>query len=181
MVLILAATGARFSQACRMRVCDCQIGAGRLMVPMSRKGRGAKSGSIPVPVGGDVLNALVPVVTERPADAPLLERWRRIQTAAATWQRDRRGPWRAASELLRPWHAIRERAGLPEVIPYALRHSSIVRGIRVNLPLRLVAALHDTSTAMIERHYARFIADGLEDLARAAIVPLAAQDEFARA
>jgi hypothetical protein len=48
------------------------------------------------------------------------------------------------------------------------------------LPIRLVAALHDTSTAMIERHYARWISDGLEDMARAAIVPLVPADEGAR-
>jgi hypothetical protein len=53
---------------------------------------------------------------------------------------------------------------MPHVIPYALRHSSIVRGLRANLPIRLVAALHDTSVVMIERHYGRYIADGLEEL-----------------
>lgn len=61
----------------------------------------------------------------------------------------------------RPWAAIRARSGLATVIPYALRHSSIVRGILSNLPARLVAALHDTSVAMIERHYGQFIADEL--------------------
>jgi len=79
--------------------------------------------------------------------------------------------------LVRPWHAIRERAGLPDVIPYALRHSSIVRGIRANLPIRLVAALHDTSVAMIERHYGRWVADGLDALAASAVVPLLPADE----
>jgi hypothetical protein len=53
-----------------------------------------------------------------------------------------------------------------------LRHSSIVRGIRQNLPIRLVAAAHDTSVAMIEKHYAKWITSGLEEMARAAIVPL---------
>ena len=71
---------------------------------------------------------------------------------------------------------MRERAKMPEVIPYALRHSSIVRGIRAGPPLRLVAALHDTSTAMIERHYAKWITTGLDEMARAAIVPLVPED-----
>ena len=61
---------------------------------------------------------------------------------------------------------------MPDVIPYALRHSSIVRGLKANLPIRLVAALHDTSVQMIERHYAKWIADGLEELAAQALVPL---------
>lgn len=47
--------------------------------------------------------------------------------------------------------AILLKAGLnEEIVPYALRHTSIVRGLRVGLPTRLVAALHDTSVGMIE-------------------------------
>jgi hypothetical protein len=59
-----------------------------------------------------------------------------------------------------------------EVIPYALRHSSIVRGLRNRLPIQHVAKLHNTSVKMIERHYAKYISTALEDLARAAVVPL---------
>lgn len=173
MVLLLAATGARFSQIARLTVGDCQIGAGRLIVPASRKGRTAKVGTITVPIGRDVIDELVPVVTGRPSDAALLERWRNEQVKGEIrWQRAGRGSWQSAAELVRPWQAIRERAGLPDVIPYALRHSNIVKGIRANLPIRLVAALHDTSTAMIERHYAKWITTGLEEMARAAIIPL---------
>jgi hypothetical protein len=76
------------------------------------------------------------------------------------------------AKLARPWSAIRKRAGIPEVIPYALRHSSIVRGLRKGLPIQQVAKLHNTSVKMIERHYAKYIATALEDLARAAVVPL---------
>lgn len=182
LVVVLAATGARFSQIARLRVRDVQLGAGRIMVPSSRKGRGGgKAASIAVPVGRDVLDALAPVVTGRAGDAPLLERWRHVQEPGGlTWRRDRRDAWRSASELIRPWQMIRERAGLPEVIPYALRHSSIVRGLRAGLPIRLVAALHDTSTVMIERHYAMWITTGLEDMARAAIVPLVPAEDGAR-
>ena len=55
---------------------------------------------------------------------------------------------------------------------YALRHSSIVRGLRAMLPVRLVAALHDTSVAMIEQHYSAYIVDATEDLAGARCCPL---------
>lgn len=58
------------------------------------------------------------------------------------------------------------------IVPYALRHSSIVRGIASGLPIRLVAAMHDTSVAMIEKHYSRWIVEGLEDFAARAIIPL---------
>ena len=176
-VLVLAATGARFSQAARLRVGDVQREQGRLMVPASRKGREAKTGHVPVPVGSDVLDALLPAVTGRAKDAALLERWRHEQVAGSIeWQRSERSPWHAAGELTRPWRLIRTRAKMPDVIPYALRHTSIVRGIRANLPIRLVAALHDTSVIMIERHYGRWIADGLTEMAAAAVMPLVPED-----
>lgn len=173
LVVILAATGARFSQIARMRVGDCQHAASRLLIPVSRKGRGQKSGSIPVPVGKDVLEVLLPAVTGRAKDEPLLVRWRYKQAAGSIrWERVSRGPWQTASELTRPWADIRILAALPKVIPYGFRHSSIVRGIRNGLPIRLVAALHDTSVQMIEKHYARWIADGLEELAARSVVSL---------
>lgn len=172
LVLTLAATGARFSQLARMKVGDCQLKEGRLMVPMSRKGRGGKTGDTTIPVGRDVLDALTPMVADRPADAPLFERWRHRQISGTKWERVERGAWRYSAEFARPWNTVRQRAEMPEVIAYALRHTSIVRGIRANLPIQLVAALHDTSVPMIEKHYARWITDGLEDMARAAIVPL---------
>ena len=44
-----------------------------------------------------------------------------------------------------------EQAALPvSTIPFALGLSSIVRGLRSGLPIRLVAALYDTSVAIIE-------------------------------
>lgn len=177
-VVVLAATGARFSQIARMKVGDVQRAQGRLMIPSSRKGRGGKIASVPYPVGKDVLDALLPATAGRANDEILLERWRSKQIAGSIgWERAGRAPWQSPSELQRPWQDIRKRAGMPAVIPYGLRHSSIVRGIRANLPIRLVAALHDTSVPMIERHYGRWIVDGLEDLAAAAVVPLVPTEE----
>jgi hypothetical protein len=49
---------------------------------------------------------------------------------------------------------------------YALRHTSIVRQLLANVPVRVVAALHDTSIVMIERNYSEYIADHSDDLAR---------------
>lgn len=173
LVLLMAATGARFSQLARLRVSDFQPERNRVLMPKSRKGRG-KAGSTPIPLGPDVIATLLPIVGKRAGDQPLLERWRSKQVAGkvATWERDSRGAWSSASEMLRPWAATVAKAELPDAVPYALRHSSIVKGLRMNLPVRLVASLHDTSVAMIERHYAKWIADGLEDIAARAIVPL---------
>ena len=41
--------------------------------------------------------------------------------------------------------------------PYALRHSSIVRQLLAGIPTRVVASFHDTSVAMIEANYAKYI------------------------
>jgi integrase len=180
LVVVLAATGARFSQVVRMRVGDVQRGQSRLMVPVSRKGKGNKNSATAVPVGKDVLDALLPAMTVRQNAALLLERWRYKQRPGSIeWHRDGRCAWQTASEIVRPWSAIRQRASMPEVVPYALRHSSIVRGIRANLPIRLVAALHDTSVQMIEKHYGKWIVDGLDELAARAVVPLVPDGEAA--
>lgn len=177
LVLVLAATGARFAQVRRLTVGDV-LDTGRLMVPASFKGRSGSTGKPPiaVPIGADVLEALRPVVEGRADADPLLERWTHRQTAPMVWERQERGPWNTASEMTKRWDKACTMAGLPQTtVPYALRHSSIVRNIRANLPVRLVAALHDTSIAMIERHYARYITDSLDEMAARAIVPMVAQ------
>ena len=190
MVLVLAATGARFSHAARMTVADLQAAQLRLMIPVSRKGRGEKTSThTGVRVGDDVLIALreatvgdqievgddrggIGHVANLVAEAGAREAVR-CRIAGARWEKGERGPWRSAAELTRPWAAIVARAGLAAgTIPYALRHSSIVRGLRAGLPVRLVAALHDTSSAMIERHYAAFIIDAMSELAARAVIPL---------
>jgi integrase len=173
MIILLAATGARFSQIARMRVADVQEDALRLMVPVSQKGTGERKGRVPVPVGPDVLNALKPILDQRPVSDVLLQRWRSKQVPGSIrWVRDQRGPWQNAAELVRPWKEVRALVGLPDLVPYALRHSSVVRGIRANLPIRLVAEIHNTSVAMIERHYGRYVASGLDALVARAVVPL---------
>lgn len=172
LVLVLAATGARFSQVRRILVQDVQAEHGRLLLPRSHKGRGKSGDHIRVPVGADVIEQLLPVTEDRDPYAPLLEHWRLRQIGPLKWEKIGRGPWNAASEMTRKWKQVVDAVGLPDTIPYALRHSSIVRGLTHDLPIRLVAALHDTSVAMIERHYSRWITDQLDDLASTAVVSL---------
>jgi integrase len=176
MVLILAASGARFSQVARLRVADLQIAERRLMVPSSRKGSGAsKISHIPVPIDDDIVRALKSATVGRLGSDPLLMRpkWRRAPGPKLVMERYEHTAWRTASEITRPWALIVERAGLPAgIVPYAFRHSSIVRGLRARLPLQLVAKSHDTSSGMIEKHYARHIGDALSELSRAALTPL---------
>ena len=55
-----------------------------------------------------------------------------------------------------------------EVTAYALRHCSIVRMLLAGIPARLVASLHDTSVAEIERHYSNAWQGGHREAATAA-------------
>jgi integrase len=174
MILVLA-YGVRLSQAARLRVADLQVGKALLMVPTSRKGsKNKKRPPATVPLLPEDALKLATVGRLESDRLLLRPRWRREPGqgfgAMKVYQR---GPWRAASELTRVWKDVVARAGLPkETIPYAFRHSSIVRGLRGGLPIRLVAALHDTSSAVIEASYSAYITDALSELARAALVPL---------
>lgn len=174
MVLVLASTGMRFSQVAAMTVADVQSAAQRLMVPPSRKGTGTKARArIAVPVGMDVIDRLRPLIAGRRGHETLLLRWVHKQKGPGRWDRTHRAAWGVASEMLKGWKKALEAAGVAYAEPYALRHSSIVRGLTAGLPLRLVAAQHDTSSEMIERHYAAYIVDAAEELTRRAITPLA--------
>jgi hypothetical protein len=104
----------------------------------------------------------------------LIERWRLRQIGPMEWERLDHDPWTSSASMIRTWKRAVENAALPAVtIPYGLRHSSIVRGLRAGLPIQLVAAFHDISVAMIERHYSRWITEGSDELvARAWWCPL---------
>ena len=186
LVLLLAATGSRLNQLARVTVADFQPDARRLMVPVSRKGRGTKQIThIAVPLPDDVVERLRFVVSGRAGPEVLLLRWHHHQVSddgedtggLKHWEPIERRPWSDAGEMSRPWRATVAAARLPPVlVPYCLRHSSIVRGLRAGLPVRLVAAVHDTSAEMVERHYGAFIVDASEDLLRRALVPMASRN-----
>lgn len=180
LVAVLAATGARHSQAAALDVSDLQSIQRRVMMPSSRKGRNwTAKPPIAVPLSADVLDFLVPAAAGRSLSAPLLERWSFRRTGKSTWSPDKRRRWGHAYEIDRWWPEVVKRAGLPRgTVMYALRHSSIVRGLRAMLPVRLVAALHDTSVEMIERHYSAFIVDVTDDLARRAMLSIAPSEKY---
>jgi hypothetical protein len=62
------------------------------------------------------------------------------------------------------------RRSISEVTLYALRHSSIVRDLLANVPVRIVATKHDTSIPMIESNYSKYIADHADVLSRRALL-----------
>jgi hypothetical protein len=47
---------------------------------------------------------------------------------------------------------------------------TLVRALLANVPIRVVATTHDTSVAMIEKHYSKFIAEHSDELSRRAFL-----------
>lgn len=172
LVVALAATGARFSQLSQATISALQPELKRLMVPSSNKGRGQKRNSAPVPIAAAEIKVLISAAGDRSPNELLFLRWGYKHDEGINWKKNHRRGWQTA-ELSEPFRLIVNRAGFSDdVTAYSLRHSSIVRGLRQNLPPRLVAALHDTSSEMIERHYSAFIADALDETAANAVVSL---------
>ena len=173
LVHVSAETGARVSQIARLKVQDLQANRAnpRLMMPSSRKGRGKKKiAQRPVPITLGLARRLADAVKDQPGTAPLL-----TKPTNGRWTG---GPWKK-SDHDRPFKEIAERCGLSdwqqlghpaEVTFYALRHTSIARAILANVPLRVIAAIHDTSVVMIERNYSAFITDHSDAIARAALL-----------
>ncbi|MET4443279.1 integrase [Bradyrhizobium sp. GM2.2] len=167
----LAITGARPSQAVRLRVEDLHNHPVRpkLMMPKSAKGGGRnrakkKVERYSVPITVQLAAKLTQAAKNRPDDAPLL-----LQSDGSPWGEN------PGQTYHRQIDKIVTAIGLdPAVVTvYALRHSSIVRMLLQNIPIRLVASLHNTSVAMIERTYSKYITEHSDDISRRALL----QDE----
>jgi integrase len=175
LVLILAASGARYSQTAALKVGDVQRERCRIMMPPSGKGRSQKTKApTPIPVDRGVVMSLGPLIKGRVQDQPLLRRWSYKRAGRLKWVRTHLRPLGSAYEADKQWAEVVSLARLPKgTVMYSLRHSSIVRCLRQNLPVRLVAALHDTSIEMIEAHYSAYIVDMTEELSRRTAISFA--------
>jgi integrase len=165
MVEVAAVSGARLSQLSRLEVADLQVDGPepRLLMPLSAKGRARnkRHERRPVPITPALAAVLKQEATGRPSDAPLL-----LRSNCERWGHGRSRHHR------NDFRAVVKAAGLDpdQVTLYALRHSSIVRQLLANVPIRIVATLHDTSVKMIERTYSRYIAEHTDALARRALL-----------
>jgi hypothetical protein len=151
---ILAETGTRESQMLRLCVSDLQDDRPdpRLMMPSSRKGRNPQLRYIPVPITVRLARILRAAVAGLAGHDPIVKEIARLS--------DR---FREVANIV---------GDVPEkVIPYSFRHSSIVRMLRGHVPIRIVASLHGTSVAIIEKHYSAYITDD-DTLARATLPDL---------
>jgi len=136
------------------------------MMPRSRKGRGQRQVTRrPVPITPTLAAKLRQAAGTRAPQAPLLVR------------RDGQ-PWNLQNQehLRIPFGRIAKQLGL-DCTPYALRHSSIVRQLLANTPIRVVAVCHDTSVVMIERTYSPYIADHSDAIARRGLLDTAPAGE----
>ena len=147
-VEVHAVTGQRTSQLALLDAGDVQNGgAARLMVPSSLKGRNRKTRTRkPVPIPPSLAKKLHAAAAGRAAGEPLLlradgTRWRGVQHYRAFGQ-------------------AAKAAGLPDgATIYALRHTAITRALLAGVPVRLAASWFDTSVAMIEKTYSKYITD----------------------
>jgi integrase len=168
LIEVLAQTGARVSQAARLRCADLQSDRGdpRLMMPTSYKGRGQKERAHqPVPITATLAALIADLKGDRPDDAPLL-----LKSDGTRWLEDNK------SEHWTLFRAVATRAGFDpdEITSYALRHSSICRALLKGVPVSIVARLHDTSAREIEAHYAAYILDVAGDaISRAGLLDIA--------
>lgn len=152
----LAATGARESQLLALAVADLidDTVAPRLLLPNSRKGRNRRIERRPIAISTRLATVLRNYSHGRAPERPLLDR---VLHIAARFR-----------------EATKHLSLDPDATPYALRHSSIVRMLLASVPTRVVAAHHDTSVAMIEAHYSRFIVgDASDAMTRRALLDFA--------
>ena len=146
MVEVAAVTGARAGQLARLEVQDLQDDPPRLFMPAS----------VPIPMS---LAAKLKVASSgRAAEAPLL-----LKQHGSRWRK---------GDHWRPFQQAAAAAGLDpaEITLYALRHSSIVRELLAGVPVRVTAAKHDTSVAMVEATYSKYISDHADALSRRALL-----------
>jgi integrase len=153
-----AIVGCRSSQAQALEIRDLQSDATpRLMLPSSKKGRRRRIERRPVPIPASLAQSLCLAAGDRAPHEPLFQ-LANCRRTYFEWFR------RAVAA-----------AGLdPKVSIYALRHSSIVRMLISGTPIRICATHHDTSTAMIERSYSRFIGDHADTMVRRGLLDIAA-------
>jgi integrase len=154
---VLAGTGVRESQALKLRpddIRDADTDRPRLMMWCSAKGRDRDPEQRALPITLGLTKMLKARAIARGPSRLLFDR---------IWNMSLR------------FRVVLERLGLDlSLSPYVLRHSSVIRAIRANVPLRLIAFSHDTSIVEIERTYGRYLNNASDDLTRGALLADAA-------
>jgi integrase len=161
---VLAVTGARPSQAARLTIDDLKPDPVAPKLTMPRSGKGGshdrtarKAERYSVPITPELASQLAQAAAGRPQDALLLTR-------------SDRQPWgeNPSTSYRKLFAEIVAGLGLnpEETTAYSLRHGSICRALLAGVPIRVVAARHDTSVSMIERNYSRHISEHSDEISR---------------
>jgi integrase len=157
-VEVHAATGARTSQIALLDVGDLHAGKEpKLMVPSSLKGKARRKRTRkPLPITPGLAQRLKQAAAGRDAAEPLL-----LNADGERWlSRAHRHLFIEAAKAAR----------LPiGATMYCLRHTAITRALLAGVAIRLVASSFDTSVAMIEKTYSKFITDHGDDQMRRAL------------
>jgi len=132
-----------------------------LMVPVSKKGKGTKKRThIPTPISTGLYRRLKKAAGQRKPSELLL-----LKADGTAWgEKDHYRPFKEAVK--------RAKLGGRGITMYAFRHTSIVRQLLANIPVRVVAVNHDTSVQMIERNYSVHIGDHTDEITRNALPTL---------
>jgi len=153
----LAGTGARESQLLKLDITDLldNAVAPRLLLPNSRKGKNRRIERRPIAISPRLASVLREAASGRTARL-----------------------FDPVPKIAARFRAVTKHLHLDAATtPYALRHSSIVRMLLAGVPTRVVAAHHDTSVAMIEKHYARYIVgDPSDAMTRRTLIDFSAPD-----
>jgi integrase len=158
------------SQVTRLLVEDLRDHPTKPQIKMPKSGKGGgrnrsqkKFERFSVPITPALAAKLKEAAGNRLGDMPLL-----LRSDGSPWGND------PSSQYSVSVREIVSALGLdPGVVTlYALRHSSVVRMLLRNVPIRLVASLHDTSVGQIERNYSKHITEHSDDHARAALLHL---------
>jgi integrase len=166
---VLAETGARPGQAVRLQVKDLRADPSKPRLDMPRSGKGGgrdrakkKTKRYAVSITPALALKLGAAAKDRPSNAPLL-----LRGTGKLWIASR-----AHSLYRRDVRAVVASIGLdPDAVTlYALRHSSITRMLLKNVPVRIIAAAHDTSIRMIEKHYSVDIDKHSDDWTRSTLL-----------
>ena len=149
---------------------DLETGAAPLLrMPSSLKGKNRRTRTRkPLPIAPGLAKRLREAARGRDDSEPLL------------LMKPNGDRWNAWAHR-RPFAEAAQAAGLPNgATMYCLRHTAITRALLAGNPIRLVASSFDTSVAMIEKTYSKFIADhGDEQMRRTAFdvdAPIAADN-----
>jgi integrase len=167
----LAETGARPSQAVRLRVRDLILTspvAPRLMMPKSGKGGTRHPGQrkldrYSVSISPELAKLLKAATKGRPSNAALL-----LRKSGEPWRDDPGTQYR--DDVRKIVTSIGLDPGVYGL--YAFRHTAITRMLLNGIHTSIVAKAHDTSEAMIRKHYAASILDFTDEITRKSLPSL---------